>query len=102
MITDTKLNFKNNLSWLAFLATAAIINSTLTTTKPCRLSANTAIDNLTHEIESFVSKKLSTFSDALSLNAMLLIAKNIRLIFNDPDNNRARECLMLEASQAGM
>jgi alcohol dehydrogenase class IV len=102
VITDTKLNVKYNLSGLAFLATAAIIDWTFTTTKPERLTADTAIDSLTHAIESFVSKKSSPFSDALALNAMPLIAKNIRIAFKDPYNNRARESLMLGASQAGM
>ena len=102
VITDTKFSVKYNLSGLAFLAAAAIIDWTFTTTKPDRLTADTAIDSLTHAIESFVSKKSSPFSDALALNAMPLIAKNIRLAFNDPYNNRARESLMLGASQAGM
>ena len=102
VITDTKLNVKYNLSGLAFLATAAIIDWTFTKTKPGRLTADTAIDSLTHAIESFVSKRSSTFSDTLALNAMPLIAKNIRLAFKDPDNNCARESLMLGASQAGM
>ena len=102
VITDTKLNIKYNLSGLAFLATAAIIDWTFTTTKPDRLTADTAIDSLTHAIESFVSKKSSTFSDALALNAMPLIANNVRLAFKDPNNNHARESLMLGASQAGM
>ena len=102
VITDTKLNVKYNLSGLAFLATAAIVDWTFTITKPVRLTADTAIDSLTHAIESFVSKKSSPFSDALALNAMPLIAKNIRLAFKDPENNHAREFLMLGASQAGM
>ena len=102
VITDTKLNVKYNLSGLAFLATAAIIDWTFTITKPARLTADTAIDSLTHAIESFVSKKSSTFSDALALNAMPLIAKNVRLAFRDPNDNHAREALTLGASQAGM
>ena len=102
VITDTQLNIKYNLSGLAFLATAAIVDWTFTTTKPSRLTADTAIDSLTHAIESFVSTKSSTFSDILALNAMPLIANNIRLAFKNPDNNRARESLMLGASQAGM
>ena len=100
VITDTKLNIKYNLSGLAFLATAAIIEWTFTTTKPDRLTADTAIDSLTHAIESFVSKKSSTFSDALALNAMPLIANNVRLEYKDPNNNHARESHMLGASQS--
>ena len=102
VITDTKFNVKYNLSGLSFLATAAIIDWTFTTTKPPRLTADTGIDSLTHAIESFVSKKSSYFSDELALKAMPLIAKNIRRAYEDPEHEFAREALMLGASHAGM
>jgi len=51
VITDTKAPEKYNLSGLACVATAALIDWSFTTTLPVRITADTAIDSLTHAIE---------------------------------------------------
>lgn len=102
VITDTDKVEKYNLSGLASVATAALIDWTFTTTKPARITADTAIDSLTHAIEAYVSRKAFAYTDSFALSAMPAIAKNIRTACTDPENAVAREALMLAASQAGM
>jgi alcohol dehydrogenase class IV len=102
VITDTKQPEKYNLSGLACVATAALIDWTFTTTKPARITADTAVDSLTHAIEAYVSKRAHPYTDAFALSAMPLIADNVRTAYTDPQNGPAREALMLAASQAGM
>lgn len=102
VITDTKQPEKYNLSGLACVATAALIDWTFTTTKPARITADTAVDSLTHAIEAYVSKRAHPYTDAFALSAMPLIADNVRTAYADPENGPAREALMLAASQAGM
>jgi alcohol dehydrogenase class IV len=102
VITDTKLVEKYNLSGLAFVATAALIDWQLTVTKPARITADTAVDSLTHAIEAYVSKKAFAYTDAFALSAMPLIAHNVRRAYLTPDDATAREALMLGAAQAGM
>ncbi len=102
VITDTELTEKYNLSGLACVAVAALIDWQFTVTKPWRITADTAVDSLTHAIEAFVSRRAFVYTDAFALSAMPLIAKNVRQACQDPDNARAREALMLGASQAGM
>lgn len=102
VITDTKSPEKYNLSGLACVATAALIDWTLTVTKPARITADTAVDSLTHAIEAYVSRKAFAYTDAFALSAMPLIAANVRTACADPENGPAREALMLAASQAGM
>ena len=102
VISDTKLNEKYNLSGLALIATASIIDWEFTLTKPPRLTADTAIDSLTHAIEAFVSRKACNFSDELALKAIPLITQNIERAFQYHDDLIAREALMLGASLAGM
>lgn len=102
VITDTHKIEKYNLSGLACVATAALIDWTFTTTKPWRITADTAVDSLTHAIEAYVSRKAFGYTDAFALAAMPAIAKNVRKACEDPQNARAREALMLAASQAGM
>ena len=102
VITDTRNTEKYNLSGLACVATAALIDWTLTTTKPWRITADTAVDSLTHAIEAYVSKKAFAYTDAFALAAMPAIAENVRIACTEPKNAKARTRLMLAASQAGM
>jgi alcohol dehydrogenase class IV len=102
VITDTEKTEKYNLSGLACVATAALIDWTFTTTKPWRITADTAVDSLTHAIEAFVSRKAAPYTDAFALAAMPAIVQHVRTACADPDHAEAREALMLAASQAGM
>lgn len=102
VITDTTSPEKYNLSGLACVATAALIDWTFTTTKPPRITADTAVDSLTHAIEAYVSRRAFPYTDAFALCAMPLIAGHVRRAYADPEDAEAREALMLAASQAGM
>ncbi|SFR41473.1 iron-containing alcohol dehydrogenase [Litoreibacter janthinus] len=102
VITDTVKTEKYNLSGLAAVATAAIIDWEFTVTKPWRITADTAVDSLTHAMEAYVSRKAFAYTDAFALSAMPLIAKHVRAACMDGSNAQAREGLMLAASQAGM
>ena len=102
VITDTTNTEKYNLSGLACVATAAIIDWTFTTTKPWRTTADTAVDSLTHALEAYVSKKAFEYTDAFALAAMPAIVQNVRIACTEPENAKARKNLMLAASQAGM
>ena len=78
VITDTEKTEKYNLSGLACVATAALIDWTFTTTKPWRITADTAVDSLTHAIEAYVSRRAFPYTDAFALSAMPLIANHVR------------------------
>lgn len=102
VITDTEKTEKYNLSGLACVATAALIDWTFSVTKPLRITADTAIDSLTHAIEAYVSRKAFAYTDGFALSAMPLIARHVRVACAEPDHAQAREGLMLAAAQAGM
>ncbi|MEM9426964.1 MAG: iron-containing alcohol dehydrogenase [Pseudomonadota bacterium] len=102
VITDTESPEKYNLSGLACVATAALIDWTFSLTKPARITADTAVDSLTHAIEAYVSRRAFPYTDAFALSAMPLIADHVRRAYADPSDGPAREALMLAAAQAGM
>lgn len=102
VITDTELTEKYNLSGLACVATAALIDWELSVTVPPRITADTAVDSLTHAIEAYVSHRAHPYTDAFAFAAMRAIATHVRDAFRNPDDAAAREALMLAASQAGM
>jgi alcohol dehydrogenase class IV len=102
VITDTERDEKMLIMGLACCPAAAIVDYELTLTMPWRLTADTGIDSLTHAIEAYVSKRASPFTDGVAKSAMALIAKHIRTACREPDSAKAREAMMLGATQAGM
>ncbi len=102
IITDEVSDEKMLCPGVAYLPIAALVDYELTMTKPKRLTADTAIDSLTHAIEAYVSKRANGFSDQMALSAMRLIAPNLRKVFNDGSDKAGREALMLGATMAGV
>ncbi len=102
IVTDASCDEKMLCIGLAYLPVAALVDYELTLTKPKRLTADTGIDALTHAIEAYVSRRSNVFSDGLALQAMRLIAPNLRRVWTDPGDRAAREAMMLGATQAGI
>jgi len=102
VITDTERDEKMLIMGLACCPAAAMVDYELTFSMPWRLTADTGIDSLTHAIEAYVSKRASPFTDGVAKSAMALIARHIRTACHEPENAKAREAMMLGATQAGM
>lgn len=86
----------------AFVPTAAIVDFELTMSKPARLTADNALDTLTHAIEAYVSKKRTLYSDRMALDCMRLVGKYITRAYTTPTDREAREGLMLAATLGGL
>jgi len=102
IITDESNDEKMLCVGLGFMPIAALVDYNLTLSLPARITADTGIDALTHAIESYVSKKANPYSSSQALNAMKLIAPNLRLAYRDSSNKDAREALMLGSTLAGI
>ena len=96
--TDEKMLCMGN----GFVPVAALVDFSLTVSLPPRTTADTGIDALTHAIEAYVSRKANPFTDAQALQAMSLIAPNLRRVFNNGHDLHAREAMMLGATLAGI
>jgi alcohol dehydrogenase class IV len=102
VITDAETGEKMLLAGDALLPSAAVVDYELTLTMPARLTADTGTDSLTHAIEAFVSRRANPFSDGLALSAMKTIWRELPTTVREPGNLRAREAMMLAATQAGI
>ena len=102
IITDETSDEKMLCAGLGFMPIAALIDYELTLSLPPRVTADTGIDALTHAIEAYVSRKASLYSDAQALEAMRLLAPNLRAAVHEPGNRAAREAMMLGATLAGI
>ena len=64
----------------------AVVDPDMMTTMPKGLTASTGMDALTHAIEGYTTKGAWELADVLDLEAIKLIAKNLRkAVDNDPD-----------------
>ncbi|HAJ26840.1 MAG TPA: alcohol dehydrogenase [Syntrophus sp. (in: bacteria)] len=80
----------------------ALLDPLLTVSLPPGPTASTGIDALCHAIESYTSINASPMSELLSLEAVALIAENLRTAVHDGSNIAAREKMLLGSLYAGL
>ncbi|WOG25501.1 iron-containing alcohol dehydrogenase [Endozoicomonas sp. 8E] len=102
IITDETCDEKMLCVGAAYMPTAALVDYNLTLSVPARTTADTGIDALTHAMEAYVSKKASLYSDSQALEAMRLIAPNLRTAYHNGSDEKAREAMMLGSTLAGV
>jgi alcohol dehydrogenase class IV len=84
------------------LAHLALIDPTLTYGCPPKITATSGIDALGHAIESYTSVNASNFTDALELEAIRLIAADLRTAVADGSDKQARSNMAEAAYLAGI
>ncbi|MDI6741818.1 MAG: iron-containing alcohol dehydrogenase [Smithella sp.] len=80
----------------------ALLDPDLTLTLPPAPTAQTGLDALCHAIESYTSVNASPMSEMFSLEAIALIAENLRTCVHDGKNIEARERMLLGSLYAGI
>ena len=81
---------------------AAILDTEIMASLPLKLTASTAMDALTHAVESYLSLGAFSFSEMLSLKAVSLISENFLKVLKEPDNYEVRKELAIAQFLAGM
>jgi alcohol dehydrogenase len=99
---DETDDFKKAIHSDFLLSDVAIVDPTLTVSMPTSVTADTGVDALVHAIETYVSFSATPFSDVLGLEAIRLIAENLRAAYTKPNNMEARFNMSLGATLAGM
>lgn len=96
--THTKLSFVDRHLGPAL----AVLDPELTVGLPPKLTAATAMDALTHAIESFTSIQANPFSEAMAAKAIPLIRQNILKAVLHGEDLEARGELLTAATMAGI
>lgn len=81
---------------------AAILDTEIMAALPIKLTASTAMDALTHAVESYLSLGSFSFTEMLSLKAVNLIAHNFLKVLKEPQNYEIRKNLAIAQYMAGM
>lgn len=80
----------------------AILDPNLTLTQPQQVTALTAVDALSHAVETWVTTKRNDVSSLFSRESFQLIAANFERVFSDPGDVSARAGMQLGAALAGL
>ena len=91
VITNTKTKMKSVIVSWRNLPQVSINDPLLMIGKPAALTAATGMDALTHAIEAYVSKDANPITDATAIQAIKLIAGNLRQAVANGENLEARQ-----------
>lgn len=83
-------------------ASVVLLDPDLTIGLPPHITAMTGLDAFVHAMESFVGLASTPFTDAYNIQAMKLIAANLRKAYANGDNKEARAAMLYAATLAGM
>ncbi len=80
----------------------ALLDPELVVSLPPALTAATGIDALVHAIESMTNKRGHPLGDANALQAIRLVAQNLKAAVKNGADLKARGCLQIAATLAGL
>ena len=102
VITDTKTHLKYVIVSWRNLPMVSINDPLLMIGKPRALTAATGMDALTHAVEAYVSVDANPVTDAAAIQAIKLIANNLRTAVANSSDLKARENMAYASLLAGM
>ena len=102
IITDTQKDVKMLIASPHIMPRVALVDPLLTLKMPPSITMSTGLDALTHAIEAYVSVKAQPITDVLALEAIRLIAANLRQAWSNGDNLEARTHMAIGSLVAGL
>jgi len=102
VIKDVERGLKLPFASSFLLPDAAILDPRMTLKLPPQLTAATAMDAMTHAVESFISLAKNPVSDAYATGAIRKIAENVVPTIKNPSDAHLRLELSVAATMAGI
>ena len=102
IVTNKSIKLKQAVVSTYLLPDVAIVDPSFTDTLPPKVTAFTGLDAFTHAFECYICKKASPLTDIIVLEAIGLIAQNLREVIKNPDNKQARDKLALGSLLGGI
>ena len=102
VISDTEKNLKMAFTSQYLLPDVAILDPRMTMTLPPKLTAATAMDAMTHAIESYIGLQKNPMSDAYAVSAIELIKTNLVKAVTKGKDEKVRLALANAATMAGI
>ncbi|EDY86921.1 1,3-propanediol dehydrogenase [gamma proteobacterium HTCC5015] len=101
VISDTEKETKLPFASYFLMPDAAILDPRMTLTLPPHITAMTAMDAMTHAVESYTCLSANPMSDAYASAAIRKISENLMDVMATPDNAQGRLELAQASTMAG-
>jgi alcohol dehydrogenase len=102
VLTNAKTGAKQGVVSELMYGKVVVLDPDLTVGLPPHVTAMTGMDAFVHAMESFTGLAATPFTDALNLQAMRLVAANLRKAYANGGNKEARAGMLYAATLAGM
>ncbi len=102
ILSDKEAQLKKGIVSDYLLPDVAIVAPEMTLTMPPSVTAASGVDALVHAIEAYISVNASPITDALAIQAIKMISKNLPKAYANPDHMEARENMATASLMAGM
>lgn len=102
VITDRQREEKIGLNHPSMSPVIALIDPEMQMSMPPSLTAATGLDALCHAIEAYTSRQANPLSDAMALQAIRLIGRNLRRAVSNGTDLEARGQMALASLMAGI
>jgi alcohol dehydrogenase len=102
VLSDTQNKVKKGIVSENMFARVVLLDPLLTIGLPPHVTAITGMDALVHAIESYTGVRATVFTDTLNLQAIRMVAANLRKAYANGDNREARENMLYASGLAGM
>ena len=102
VLSDTKNKVKKGIVSEHMFARVALLDPELTIGLPPHITAMTGMDAFVQAMESYTGLGATVFTDTLNLQAIRMIAANLRMAYANGENREARENMLYASCLAGM
>ncbi len=102
VLTDRARKYKMSIRSPYLVPKLALLDPALLCSLPPKVVAPTGMDALVHAIESYISRGSSPASEGLALEAIRLVAQNLRAFYADPSNIEAASNMLMASAMACM
>ena len=102
VVSDPEKNVKMAFASYSLMPHAAILDPRMTQTLPPHLTAMTAMDAMTHAVESYTCMAANPLSDAYAFAAVKKVSNNLFKVLDTPNEAQARLELAQASTMAGI
>jgi alcohol dehydrogenase class IV len=102
VLKDPDTGRKQSIRWDWWLASTAVVDPVLTMTMPRQITAQSGMDALTHALEAYTSRWAYPMTDGLSLEATVLLCRNLYSAYSKGRDKEARQQVSLGSLMAGI
>lgn len=100
VFSDLQRGTKFAVSSPKIAPTLALNDPLVTMGAPVSVTANAGMDALGHAVESFLSLRANPYADALNLQAVRSVARNLPRVIQNGDDLEAREAMLTASTMA--